>query len=98
MFCELCHKNEVSNAGVICGECLNKTHYYYPVKKYIKDTICSKCGEEHIRTEFYQNELIYNDFGRIKRTCINCGYVWYEKSLDDNSNYQLTNPPILKKK
>ncbi len=28
MLCELCHKNEVSGTGVICGECLSKTHYY----------------------------------------------------------------------
>jgi len=53
-------------------------------KKPKYKVFCPKCGEEHIKTEFYINELIYNDFGRIKRTCINCGYFWYEKSLDDN--------------
>ena len=54
------------------------------MKKYSKNAICPKCGEKYIKTEFYSQDFIYNYFERIKRTCVNCGYFWYEKSLDDN--------------
>jgi len=45
------------------------------MNKYDIETPCSKCGCGDADTNYYS-------VNKLKRTCVNCGYEWYEEPLD----------------
>ena len=51
--------------------------------KFNKESRCKKCGCTAVSIKFVVTELIYNDEGRLERTCARCGYSWWEESLDN---------------
>ncbi len=58
---------------------------------YCRYNKCSKCGESSIKSE-YDNGTALSELPKnwnmtsknesIRRTCLNCGYVWHEDCLD----------------
>ena len=52
------------------------------MNKYNQNSKCPKCGCTVIGIKFTTTELIYDDSGRLERTCARCGYFWFEKPLD----------------
>ena len=56
--------------------------------KYAQNRACPKCGDRRVKTSYidYREALslvmVKHVKGKIKRTCVRCGYVWIEEPLD----------------
>ena len=50
------------------------------MKKYSEYSKCQKCRGDYIRTKYKDAGFRSNT---IERTCLRCGYIWYEKPHDN---------------
>lgn len=50
-------------------------------KYYDEKSECPKCRNNKISTRFIPGLLIRQE-GEMRRRCVRCGHVWYEKPLD----------------
>ena len=55
------------------------------MRKYGKHNRCPKCGDQGATSLYEPNSLkngiiVLNE--RIRRTCKNCEYIWYETPID----------------
>ena len=51
------------------------------MEKYNEDRKCPKCGGR-ASTNFIKSTGMDIEPTGLKRTCCNCGYSWFEESLD----------------
>lgn len=52
---------------------------------------CAKCGSTATATRFIDGNVSHDlrtaqQAGKLKRWCERCGYVWYERPLDDKDD------------
>jgi Zn ribbon nucleic-acid-binding protein len=59
---------------------------------YMSMRSCIKCGVGGAEAEFQVDAD--TQFERIKRTCTNCGYVWYEAPLQRGGKFIKENKSI----
>jgi len=52
------------------------------LKMYCKDSSCPKCGAMGAHTSFRKADTFIRE--SMVRTCVRCGYIWFEKPLDTN--------------
>jgi hypothetical protein len=63
------------------------------MKRYKQDSVCVKCGQggsfPYPKSEYWRPSIRMNyaspeaqKYGQIQRTCLNCGYIWQELTLD----------------
>lgn len=57
------------------------------MRKFLPEP-CPKCGETVRGVTYVPIETVFGSSqrGRMKRTCVSCGYSWSEKSLDERVN------------
>jgi len=57
------------------------------MERYDKESECVKCGESGATSKWRgareSSYLGIDRGGDIERTCLNCGYIWYERPLDE---------------
>lgn len=54
------------------------------LKTFNPNSGCKKCGSFNVKTSYHSYCLgVGNDV--MVRTCSVCGYIWYEKPLDDEN-------------
>lgn len=59
------------------------------MEPYYEKSECAKCGSQSASTRHeHPTEYLPNKWGaeRMQRRCKRCGYVWYEKPLDEQLN------------
>lgn len=61
------------------------------MEKYNREGLCPKCGSILVETK-YERDHSTMKYGDIRRTCMCCGYIWYEKPLDTSDSPEKEKP------